>query len=139
MRLLLNGKTVSEGSFNAAVAAEHFCQATTRQLRMRRRISGPIETVATKRSLSFSAGIMISPSVVVKSIHDGVARGLQRRGESHPAAPAMPGTLEWRFNNVTQAEMVSYVPGATRVDGYSVRFMVANMMAASKLVAVSRE
>jgi len=141
MDLRLNGKSVSEGSFNAAVAAElHvpvvFLSGDDQAVADARANIGPIETVATKKGLGFNAGIMIAPATVTASIHEGVVRGIRRRGEFHPSAPATPISLEWRFNNVTQAEMVSYLPDSKRIDGNTVRFTVGNMAEASRLLTV---
>ena len=141
MDLRLNGKSVSEGAFNAAVAAElHvpvvFLSGDDRAVADAKANIGPIETVATKESLSFNAGIMKAPATVTLAIHDGVLRGIRRRADFHPVAPTTPIVLEWRFNNVTQADLVSYLPNATRVDGYTVRFTVRNMTEASRLLTV---
>jgi D-amino peptidase len=141
MGLLLNGKSVSEGAFNAAVAAElHvpvvFLSGDDQAVADAKANIGPIETVATKEALSFNAGIMKAPATVTLAIHDRVLRGIRRRGDFHPVAPGTPIILEWRFNNVTQADLVSYLPSATRVDGYTVRFTVRDMAEASRLLTV---
>ncbi len=141
MELRLNGKAVSEGSFNAAVAAEFhvpvvFLSGDDEAVADATANIGPIETVATKKALGFSAGVMTSPSMVTRAIHEGVLRGIRRRSEFRPSAPATSLTLEWRFNNVTQAELVSYLPSSKRVDGNTVRFTVGNMEEASRLLTV---
>ena len=141
MDLRMNGKAVSEGSFNAALAAElHvpvvFLSGDDQAVADAQANLGSIETVTTKKALGFSAGVMTSPANVAASIHDGVLRGIKRRAEFHPVAPAAPITLEWRFNNVTQAELVSYLPSSKRMDGYTVRFIVANMTEAYRLLTV---
>jgi D-amino peptidase len=141
MELRLNGKAVSEGSFNAAVAAElHvpvvFLSGDDRAVADAVANIGPMETVTTKKALGFNAGVMTAPATVGPAIHEGVLRGIRRRAEFHPAAPTTPITLEWRFNNVTQAELVSYLPSSKRVDGYTVRFTVGSMAEASRLLTV---
>jgi D-amino peptidase len=141
MALQLNGKAVSEGSFSAAMAAELrvpvvFLSGDDQAVADAQANIGPIETVITKRALGFNAGVMTAPATVSHLIHEGVVRGIRRRADFHPAAPAMPGALEWRFNNVTQAELVSYLPGAARIDGYTVRFHVHDMTEASRLLTV---
>ncbi len=141
MDLRLNGKSVSEGSFNAAVAAElHvpvvFLSGDDQAVADALANIGPIETVTTKKALGFSAGVMTAPATVAKNIHEGVIRGIKRRAEFHPVAPGTSISLEWRFNNVTQAELVSYLPHATRSDGYTVRFTVSNMTEAYQLLTV---
>lgn len=141
MTLRLNGKPVSEGSFNAAVAAElHvpvvFLSGDDQAVADATANIGPMETVITKQALGFNAGTMTAPATVTHLIHDGVLRGIRRRAEFRPSAPTTPITLEWRFNNVTQAEVVSYLPNSMRIDGYTVRFTVGNMTEASRLLAV---
>lgn len=141
MDLRLNGKAVSEGSFNAAVAAELrvpvvFLSGDDQAVADARTNIGPIETVVTKKALGFNSGVMTAPATVTRDIHEGVFRGIRRRAEFHPSAPATPITLEWRFNNVTQAELVSYLPNSMRIDGYTVRFTVGNMTEASRLLTV---
>jgi len=141
MELRLNGRSVSEGAFNAAVAAKlHvpvvFLSGDDQAVADAKAKIGPIETVTTKESLSFNAGIMKASATVTLAIHEGVLRGIRRRADFHPVAPATPIVLEWRFNNVTQADLVSYLPSSTRVDGYTVRFTVRNMTEASRLLTV---
>jgi D-amino peptidase len=141
MDLRLNGKSVSEGAFNAAVAAElHvpvvFLSGDDRAVADAIANIGPIETVTTKESLSFNSGIMKAPATVTLAIHEGVLRGIRRRAEFHPSEPGKPIVLEWRFNNVTQAELVSYLPNSMRIGGYTVRFTVGNMAEASRLLTV---
>jgi D-amino peptidase len=141
MDLRLNGKSVSEGSFNAAVAAElHvpvvFLSGDDQAVADGAANIGPIETVATKKALGFNSGVMTAPATVMRDIHDGVFRGIRRRAEFHPSAPATPITLEWRFNNVTQAELVSYLPNSLRVDGHTVRFSIGSMAEASRLLTI---
>ena len=141
MTLRLNGKAVSEGSFNAAVAAEFrvpvvFLSGDDQAVTDAKANIGPIETVTTKEALGFNAGIMAAPSAVAHLIHDGVSRGIRRRAEFRRSPAAAPIVLEWRFNNVTQAELVSYLPRSTRSDAYTVHFSVANMEEASKLLTV---
>jgi D-amino peptidase len=141
MELRLNGKAVSEGSFNAAVAAELrvpvvFLSGDDQAVADATAHIGSIETVTTKKALGFNSAVMTAPATIAHDIHEGVLRGIRRRTEFHPSAPATPMTLEWRFNNVTQAELVSYLPNSTRVDGYTVRFTVGNMAEASRLLTV---
>jgi D-amino peptidase len=141
MTLRLNGKPVSEGSFNSAVAAEMhvpvvFLSGDDQAVADALANIGPIETVITKRALGFNAGVMTSPATVQRLIHDGVMRGIRHRGELHLSPPITPITLEWRFNNVTQAELVSYLPNSTRVDAYSVRFSVSTMADGYRLLSV---
>jgi len=141
MDLRLNGKSVSEGAFNAAVAAEFhvpvvFLSGDDQAVADAKANIGLIETVTTKESLSFNAGIMKASATVTLAIHEGVLRGIRRRADFHPVAPVTPIVLEWRFNNVTQADLVSYLPSSTRVDGYTVRFTVRNMTEASRLLTV---
>jgi D-amino peptidase len=141
MELRLNGKAVSEGSFNATVAAElHvpvvFLSGDDQAVADATAHIGPIETVTTKKALGFNSAVMTAPAAIAHDIHEGVLRGIRRRTEFHPSAPTTPMTLEWRFNNVTQAELVSYLPSSTRIDGYTVRFTVGSMAEASRLLTV---
>ncbi|HWY03338.1 MAG TPA: M55 family metallopeptidase [Candidatus Acidoferrum sp.] len=140
-RFSFNGKPVSEGSLNSAVAAEMhvpvvFLSGDDQAVADALANIGPIETVITKRALGFNAGVMTSPATVQRLIHDGVMRGIRHRGELHLSPPITPITLEWRFNNVTQAELVSYLPNSTRVDAYSVRFSVSTMADGYRLLSV---
>ena len=142
MELRLNGKAVSEGSFNAAVAAElHvpvvFLSGDDEAVADATANIGPIETVATKKALGFSAGVMTSPSMVTARHPRGsIARHTPTSRNFAPLHRLRSITLEWRFNNVTQAELVSYLPSSKRVDGNTVRFTVGNMEEASRLLTV---
>ncbi len=99
MDLRLNGKPVSEGSFNAAVAAElHvpvvFLSGDDQAVADATAHIGRIETVTTKKALGFNSAVMTAPATITHDIHEGVLRGIRRRAEFHPSAPATPITLE---------------------------------------------
>jgi D-amino peptidase len=140
MELRLNGKAMSEGGFNAAVAAElsrarRLLSGDDQAVADARANIGPIETLATKQSLGFNSRVM-KATWVASTIHEGVLRGIRPRAEFHPTQQATPIALEWCFSNVTQAEIVSYLPNSMRIDGYTARFTVSNTADASRLLTV---
>lgn len=133
----LNGTPMPEAGFNAAIAGDFgvpvvFLSGDQTIGEDAKRLLGPIETVAVKQAIGFYAARTMHPEEAQRLIHDGVKRGVERREEIEPYRLSHPVSLEMRFTNIVNAELVSYLPGVERPHGNTIVFTGADMSAVSR-------
>jgi len=132
-RVGLNGNAVTEGEFNAAYAGAFgvpviFASGDDAAMEELRSRLGNIETVETKKSLSFHSAETLTPEASCEKITVGARAALARLRDFKPYVVKTPVTLELTFKNYTPAEMLSYLRGVTRVDSHTIRFVGKDMM-----------
>lgn len=131
-RVLLNGSTVTEGEFNAAYAGAKGVpvvfvsgdDAAVEEIKAR---LGNIETVETKKSLSFHSAETLTPAASCEKISAGVKSALSRLHDFKPHVIKTPVTLEITFKNYMPAEVLSYLRAVERVDSHTIRFVGKDM------------
>lgn len=131
-RVTLNGNAVTEGEYNAAYAGAKGVpvifasgdDAAVKELKSR---LGNIETVETKRALSFHSAESLTPAESCEKIFAGVKAALGKRNEYKPFVVATPVTLEITFKNYLPAEVLSYLRIVQRVDSHTIRFVGKDM------------
>jgi D-amino peptidase len=131
-RVALNGNAVTEGAFNAAYAGAKGVpvifasgdDAAVAELKSR---LGNIETVETKKSLSFHSAETLTPAASCVKIYTGVRSAMQHLSSFKPYVISTPVTLEITFKNYTPAEVLSYLRGVQRVDSHTIRFVGRDM------------
>ena len=135
----LNGVTVNEGVWNAAVAG-HFGvpvlavsgdEAAVKEVAAQ--VSG-VETAVVKWPLGFHSARTLTPEASRETIQKAVRRGLERRGERRPYTLKAPLDVELRFKNYRPAEVLSWMPGVERADAHSVRFRARDMLEATRFL-----
>jgi D-aminopeptidase len=99
-----------------------------------RRLLGPIETAAVKRSIGFYSAVMMAPEEAQRLIRQGVKRGIERRGEIRPYKTRHPVELDLTFKNVIDAELVSFLPGVQRPRGNETILRARDMIEASRFL-----
>lgn len=136
----LNGASVSEGVWNAAVAG-HFGvpvlavsgdEAAVREVAAQ--VQG-IEPAVVKWPLGFHAARTLTPEAARDTIRQAVRRALGRRAQLRPYTVRVPVELELRFKNYRPAEVLSWLPGVSRADAHAVRFRARDMLEAARFVA----
>jgi D-amino peptidase len=138
-KIKLNGKEVSEGGFNAAIAGDFgvpvvFVSGDQTVGEETKRLLGPIETVAVKQALGFHAATMLHPEEAQRLIREGVERGIDRRAELAPYKVDHPVKLELTLTKTVNAELAAYLPGVERLSGNTVLFTATDMTEASKFL-----
>jgi D-amino peptidase len=131
-RVLLNGSTVTEGEFNAAYAGAKGVpvvfvsgdDAAVEEIKAR---LGNIETVETKKSLSFHSAETLTPAASCEKISATVKSALSRLHDFKPYVIKTPVTLEITFKNYMPAEVLSYLRAVERVDSHTIRFVGKDM------------
>jgi D-amino peptidase len=131
-RVTLNGNAVTEGEYNAAYAGAKGVpvvfvagdDAAVEEIKSR---LGNIETVETKRALSFHSAETITPAASCERIFAGVKSALSRLREFKPYVIKTPVTLEITFKNYMPAEVLGYLRVVQRVDSHTIRFVGKDM------------
>jgi D-amino peptidase len=136
----LNGTSVSEGGWNAAVAA-HFGvpvlavsgdEAAVAEVKAQ--VAG-VEGAVVKWPYAFHSARTLSPASARTAIAEAVRNGMARRGTTSLPRVATPVRVEVRFKSYRPAELLSWLPGATRVDAHAVSYTVKDMPEASRYLA----
>jgi D-amino peptidase len=140
-RVTLNGNAVTEGEFNASYAGSLgipviFASGDDAALEELKSRLGKIETVETKKSLSFHSAETITPEASCEKIAAGVKAALKRLVEFKPYVVKTPVVLEISFKNYTPPEMLSYLRAVQRVDSHTIRFVGKDMAEVSDFIDV---
>jgi len=131
-RVALNGTPVTEGEFNAAYAGAKGVpvifasgdDAAVTELKLR---LGNIETVETKKALSFHAAETLTPALAQARIGAGVKAALARLADFKPYVIKTPVSLEITFKNYMPAEVLAFLPIVQRVDSHTIRYVGKDM------------
>lgn len=132
-RVALNGREMSEASFNAAIAG-HFgvpvvmISGDDAIIREARSLLGDIEAAETKKSLGFHAANTITPEASYERIGQKVKAALGRVKEFKPYVLKRPVKLEVSFKHYRPAEVLAYLKGIERIDSHSIRFVGESMV-----------
>jgi len=137
----LNGVSVTEGAWNAALAGQFGVpviavsgdEAAVAEVR---RLVGDVEAAVVKWPIGFHAARTLTPEASRAAIGAAVARGLARRATLLPYKVTSPVNVEIRFKNYRPAELLSWLPGVTRVDAHSIRVTVKDMVEAYHVLEV---
>src|SRR5918993_2338186 len=114
-RVALNGATVSEGSWAAAIAG-HFnapvimISGDDAAIAEVRSAVGNIEAAETKKTLGFHSAMTLTPQASTELIGQRVRAGLGRLSEFKPLKTSGPVVVEVSFKNYLPAEILAYLP-----------------------------
>jgi D-amino peptidase len=137
-RVALNGATVSEGSWAAAIAG-HFnapvimISGDDAAIAEVRSAVGNIEAAETKRTLGFHSAITVTPQASYELIGARVKTAMSRRAEFKPYKVTTPVTVDVSFKNYTAAETLAFLPMFERTDAHSIRFRARDMVEAEAI------
>jgi D-amino peptidase len=135
----LNDTSVTEGAWNAALAA-HFGvpvlavsgdEAAVKEVQSL--VKGAVGAVV-KWPYSFHSARTLSPDKTRGAIREAVTKGMAQRKDIGLYRVAAPIRLEIRFKAYRPAEILSWLPGVTRVDAHAVRYTVKDMPEASRFL-----
>jgi D-amino peptidase len=136
--LRLNGITVGEPGFNAAVAG-HFgvpvalvCGDDT----VEREVGNLMpwaERVITKWALSPLSARNLTPKASQERIRQGAERALERLPEMKPWVVETPVRFEVDFMHPIQADVGADIPGVERVEGRTLTYTGADMLQVTRI------
>jgi D-amino peptidase len=139
-RVALNGTSVTEGSWNAAIAG-HFGVPVVRMsgddaaIAEVRKAVGNIEAAETKRSLGFHSASTLTPQASAALIGERVTAAMNRLTAFEPLKVQTPVTVDVSFKHYMPAEILAYLPLFERTDSHSVRFRAKDMVEASAIMS----
>lgn len=138
-RVALNGVTMTEGAWNAAIAGQFnvpviMMSGDDAAIAEVRSVIGNIEAAETKRTLGFHAANTLTPQASYDAIRDRVRAAMARRGDFKPYKVQGPVTVDVSFKNYMPVEVLGYLPLFERVDSHSIRFRARDMAEASAIM-----
>jgi D-amino peptidase len=137
--LRLNGVSVTEGAWNAALAG-HFGvpvlavsgdEAAVREVSA---LVAGVETATVKWPIGFHAARTLTPPAARDVISAAVRRGMERRATIAPHRVKAPVAMEIRFKNYRPSEVLSWLPGVRRIDAHAVGYTAADMVEAYRFL-----
>lgn len=132
-RVALNGKEITEGAWNAAIAG-HFgipvvmVSGDDAAIAEVQALVGPLEAAETKKSLSFHSANTLTPEASYELIGKKVKAALGRLRDFKPFTLSTPVTLDVSFKHYRVAEVLAYLKGVQRTDAHSIRYVGADML-----------
>ncbi|NPA99949.1 MAG: peptide transporter [Crenarchaeota archaeon] len=96
------------------------------------------EFVPMKRGLSRFSAISYSTNRILKDLECSILRALDRyrRGETRPLKIDEKIVMEIVFRSTEFADVAEMIPGAERIDGYTVRYSCDNIITAYRILEV---
>ncbi|MFQ6084278.1 MAG: M55 family metallopeptidase [Candidatus Aminicenantia bacterium] len=138
--LKLNGISVSEAIFNAAIAGEYgvpviFIAGDQNVVNHTKSYLGKIESVITKQSIGWLTAKSKHPSLICKEIKEKCVEAVKRIKEFKAYKLNHPIKMELTFKHTYDAEAFSYLPMVTRVDGHTIQFTGKDMIEVGRFIA----
>ena len=138
--LRLNGASVTEGAWNAALAG-HFgvpvlaVSGDETAVKEVQTLVAGVEGAVVKWAYGFHAARVLSPEASRQVIRDAVKRGMARRTQIAAQKTKTPVEVEIRFKAYRPAEILSWLPLFKRIDAHAVRFTAKDMVEATRIVS----
>jgi D-amino peptidase len=128
----LNGKEVTEGLWNAAIAGELnvpvvFVSGDDAACAELRAVLASTDTAEVKKSLGFHSANTLTPEASQELIAKSVKSALRRRREIRPFKISAPITLDLSFKHYRVAELLTYLSLFERTESHAIRFVGKNM------------
>jgi D-amino peptidase len=135
----LNNVSMSEGSFNAAIAG-HFnvpvimVSGDDAAVKEVSSVVGNIEGAVVKWNYGFHSAKTMMPEAAYALIREKVKTAIGRIKDFKPYKPKTPVQLDVRFKSYRPSEVLSYLSIVERTDAHSIRFIGKDMIEVSKFV-----
>jgi D-amino peptidase len=138
-RVALNGKVVSEGSWNAAIAGQFgvpvvMISGDDAAVAEVMEQIGNVETAIVKNNLSFHSASTLTPQAAQQLIAEKVKTAFKRLNEFKPFTVSSPIHIDISFKHYQPAELLAYLRGVERTDAHSIRYTVKEMVEASEFI-----
>jgi D-amino peptidase len=136
----LNGRSVPESVFNAAVAG-HFGvpvvlitgdDVTVAELEA---VVPGVTTAAVKRAIGFHSAETLTPAGAQALIRRQAEAAVRNRASVAPFRLEAPVTLELMFKNYRPAEVLAYLPNVERAGARTIRFVGRDMLEVAQFMA----
>lgn len=135
----LNGKSMSEGGINAAIAG-HFnvpiimVSGDDAVVKETTEILGDVEGAVVKWASGFHSARTLMPEAAYAVIREKVKRAIGRIKDFKPYKINTPVQLDVSFKSYRASEVLSYLSIVERTDAHSIRFKGKDMIEVSKFL-----
>lgn len=136
----LNGRTVNESGFNAALAA-HFgvpiiaISGDDAYVEETRALLGDVEAATVKWTYSFMSARNMRPQDAQAVIAETVTKAFARLKEFKPQPLSNPVTLDMEFKHRLPVDTLSLLPMIERTGAYGVRYVGKDIVEISRLIS----
>lgn len=142
LSVVINGKEVSEGIINAAVAGHYgvpiaFISGDRAAVKQLQEAAPWVEGAIVKEPLGYHSAITLVPSQGRELIRQGVRRALERLPEMRPYVIAPPVELEVGFKSTLDAEQWSFLPNVVRLDAHTIRLTFPDIVQAYRFMGLA--
>jgi D-amino peptidase len=137
--LRLNGKTMSEGSMNAAIAG-HFgvpvimISGDDVAVAETQVIVGDMEGAVVKWAKGFHSAQTMTPEAAREVIRTRAASAVSRVDEFEPYVLETPIELELSLKHYQPVELLAYLKNVERIDSHTIRYMADDIIDATKFL-----
>ena len=135
----VNGSSVSEASFNAALAG-HFgvpvamISGDDAFVKEATAVLGPIEAATVKWAYGFHSARTLTPEASCNLIREKAKAAVARAKGMRPYRVNEPVDLDIRFKNYRPAEVLSYLSIVVRTDAHAIRYRAKDMLEAARFM-----
>lgn len=137
--LRLNGKTMSEGSMNAAIAG-HFgvpvimISGDDVAVAETQVIVGDMEGAVVKWAKGFHSAQTMTPEAAREVIRTRTASAVSRIDEFEPYVLETPIEVELSLKHYQPVELLAYLKNVERIDSHTIRYMADDIIDATKFL-----
>lgn len=142
--LQLNGRQMSEGSWNAAIAGEYgvpviLVTGDDAAIEEVSALVGDIEGAVVKKNHGFHSATTLTPAAGQKLIRSKTKSAIQRIGDFKPYVLDAPPVVRLSLKNYRPVELLAYLRDVKRVDSHTIEYAATDMTDASKFVRFALE
>lgn len=135
----LNGKSMSEGSMNAAIAGQFgvpviMVSGDDVAVAETQVIVGDMEGAVVKWARGFHSAITMTPEAAQEVIRTRTASAVSRIDEFEPYVLETPIEVELTLKHYQPVELLAYLPYIERVNSHTIRFTARDMTEVSKFL-----
>jgi D-amino peptidase len=135
----LNGKSMSEGSMNAAIAGQFgvpviMVSGDDVAVAETQVIVGDMEGAVVKWARGFHSAKTLTPEAAQEVIRTRTASAVSRIDEFEPYVLETPIEVELTLKHYQPVELLAYLPNIERVNSHTVRFTAEDMVEVSKFL-----
>ena len=139
--LKVNGKIMTEGSWNAAVAGEFgvpviMISGDDAAVNEVKSLIGNVEGAIVKESISFHSAKSLHPEAAYDLIAEKTLYAVKNIKKYKPYKIKGPITVSVAFKNYQPSQILSYLKMFNRIDSHTIEFKAKNMIEASHIMRV---
>ena len=139
--LKVNGKVMTEGSWNAAVAGEFgvpviMISGDDAAVNEVKSLIGNVEGAIVKENISFHSAKSLHPEAAYDLIAEKTLYAVKNIKKYKPYKIKGPITVSVAFKNYQPSQILSYLKMFNRIDSHTIEFKAKNMIEASHIMRV---